>query len=509
MSNNGHGDNFPSDMPAQTLTKSVTKGDQTQYLGAGVVNFLIPAFGAVPMIGGLPPELPSLNSMTPYSKARDTILVMCPRVEGYWANAQHIAKSKIISRGIQFLSPVTQRIDRMNEMFRTCDGRRGFASFLDRHLSDFLNCSNGAWVEIERVSRNPGAKIVSFNHIDSLRCWRTGDPDTPVIYWDLQGQYHELRWWECFNVTDDEASRAGWWYGGECASERAYQDVRALSAMTKFFDEKITGGGYNKFVFVPGTTVDQIEDAKKTAESNQIAKGILYYNGVLFIPYYGTGESFKDKIEVDTKGMPDGWDREKELDIRLLNYANALGIAPFELDPKLTARGAMGVGQQSQIIDENEKGRGMGSWEKKFLNHINNLITPDATTAMLVTIDLREEKQKAENAKLRAEARAAMRGTLQAPGEITPEQSLLMAIESDDVPDEFKDSTTPTDEIITTEEKPTNESEQAQSPEAKQSALQSAPVSQPEETPIVTKEARAFLRSELAHAKQILEQVKA
>src|ERR671923_2334432 len=186
MANNGNGNsngnqNYPSDMPAQTTTHSVTQPDEVKYIGSGVVNFLVPAFGGAYVIGGLPPELPNVNDLTPYSKSRDVILVMTPRAEGYWADAQHIAKSKIISRGIQFLSPVTQRIDRMNEMFRTCDGRRGFASYLDRHLSDFLNCSNGAWTEIERVSRNPGAKIISFNHLDSLRCWRTGDPETPVI----------------------------------------------------------------------------------------------------------------------------------------------------------------------------------------------------------------------------------------------------------------------------------------------------------------------------------------
>jgi hypothetical protein len=489
----------------------VQEEDIAKYLGSGVVQFLVPAFGGSYAVDGLPPSLPDVATISPYSKARDVLLAVTPRVDGYWANVLHMAMSKIISRGINFEGPVPLRLSRMNELFRLCDGRRGFASFLERHLTDYLTTSNGAWVEIERTSRSPMAKILSFHHLDSLRVWRTGDPDVPAIYWDLRGRYHELKWWECFNVTDMESSRAGWWYGGECAAERAYVDVRAMASMNKLFDEKITGAGFTKIVFIPGLgTVEQIENAKKVATNEQLSKGISLYQGALMVPFFGDANSFKDILEIQLKGLPEDWERDKELKIRLLNYANSVGMSPFEIHPELSARSSLSGDRQSQILDENEKGRGLGSWEKKFLNHINNLITPDATTALLVTVDLREQAQKAQNAKLRAETRAVMRGTAQIPGEITAQQSLLMAVENEDVPREFKDMTTPADESLSTEEKPQDESERAMDEGADESsAIDSAPDSAPED--ITQKEANpvtAFIQAELARAKQLVRKVR-
>lgn len=463
MADNGNGQialkQSPQDMPEDVLVRSVTKGDIAQYIGAGMVQFLIPAFGGSYLIGQLPPELPPIASLTPYNKARDTILVMTPRVEGMWASAIHIAVSKLVSRGIQFEGPVSRRVDLMNELFRICDGRRGFATFLERHLQDFFTCSQGAWVEIERVKRDPGAKIVSFHHLDSLRVWRTGDPEIPAVYWDLRGAYHELNWWEVFNVTDLESSRAGWWYGGECAAERAYHDIRAVALMSTYFDEKISGGGANKIVFVPGLNDQQLKDAITAAEQEKLSKGVVYYQGVYFVPLFGDQKI--ETTEVDTKGMPDGWDRKIEDQLRLLRYAKALGIVPQDLDPQLTARGSLGVGAQAQILDENEKGYGFGTWEKKFLNHINNLITPEATTATLVTIDLRDQDQKAKIALTRAQARAAMRGNANAPGELNPQQSLYMAIQDEDAPREFLSENAPAEETVTDQQKPMSENEES------------------------------------------------
>ena len=441
------------------LRRFVTADDTAKYLGGGVVNYLIPAFsGAFFVSGPLPPELPSISQLTPFNKGRDAYLALTPAVEGFWATALHIAISKVVSRGVEFEGPVSRRIDAMNELWRVCDGRRGFPKFLSRHLRDFYTTGNGGWVEIERVSRNPNAKIVSFHHLDSLRVWRTGDPETPAVYWDLHGKYHELRWWEVFNVSQMESPRAGGWWGGECAAERVYRDVRAMSSMTTYFDEKITGGGYHSLVFVPGFTIDQLEQAAKAATEQQLAKGIVYYQGKLVIPLWGDVKEGVSVQEIKLKGMPDDWDRQKEFDIRLLHYADTLGIPPMELDPRLSARGAMGVGAQSAIIDENEQGRGFGDWEKQFVGMVNEFVTPKATVFSLTIIDLRDEQMRAKNYLTRAQARTQDVTS----GVMTVEQGLYKAILDDDAPREFMSGTAPLEETISDVEKPLSDTEQSQ-----------------------------------------------
>lgn len=487
---NGNLKTLPANEPAHVLGQSVQKEDVAKYLGSGVVQFLVPAFGAAYAVDALPPQLPPMLSMAPYSKSRDILLSQLPVIEGNWANAIDIAVTKIIARGTQLESPVGRRIENVDKMLELCDGRLGFDVMLERSLQDYFGTSNGCWFEIERVSRAPGAKIVTFHHLDSLRVWRTGDPDVPAIYWDLQGHYHELNWWECFNVTDLHSARAGWWYGGECAAERVYRDVRAVAAMTAYFDEKITGSGFSKIVFTQSVTNDQMLNAIAVAKSENAAKGIAYYQGVVFIPSFGDVPQDFTKSEVMLKGMPDNWDREKELEIRQMSYAAGLGISPIDINPRLTARGAMGVGAQSQILDDAERGRVGAKFIKQFARHMNLLVTPDATVFSFPGNDLRDEKAKADIALARAQQRAAMRGTSLAPGEITPMQSLYLAIQDEDAPREFIDASTPVSESLTDADKPMSEQDSAalNNAESRQNAQDTAPA---EQQPVPTDEEAA------------------
>jgi len=413
------------------LTGSVTQDDVSQYVGSGVVNFLIPAFGGAYLVGALPPELPAVNDYAPFNKQRDIILASTVYVEGMWASAVRIATAKMVARGYQFESDVPLRMARMNDLFSVCDGRRGFAKFLPRHLRDYFTTSNGAWVEIERAGNSPLSPIVSFNHLDSLRVWRTGDPETPAIYWDLRGRYHELRWWECFNIVDSESPRAGFWHGGICAAERAYKSVRRLSAIDIFVDEKITGGGFNEIEFVQGVTVSQIQEAQKQAQEEKAESGVFYFQGKMVIPIFGDQAITGHRVQL--KGLPDGWDRKIEDQIGLLRYAKALGIVPQDLDPQLTARGGLGVGTQAQVLDDAERGYGSGDWEKQFTAAVNELICHDGVTFAFVTIDLRDDQQRATNSKLRADARVAQVSA----GILTAPQALYMAIQDEDAPKEF------------------------------------------------------------------------
>ena len=436
-------------MPDKVLQKSVQKRDETPYTGNGAINFLVPAFGGAYLVPlGLPPELPQTNYLTPYSKARDTILIMTPRLEGFWASALNIAISKVVSREIRIESPIGQHVDDMNILFRTCDGRRGFASYLERHLQDYFCSSNGAWTEIERTSRDPGAKILSFHHLDSLRVWRTGDPDTPAVYWDLRGGYHELKWWEVFQVTAMDSARAGFWQSGECASERAYKDIRAMSNMYQLFDEKITGSGYTEIEFIKGVTAAQINDAKKAADQEQLSNGQVRFMGKLVIPLWGDADVVGYRVPL--KGLPDDWKRMEEFELRSLSYANSLGISPQELMPSLSGHASRGVGLQSMIMDENEQGRGYGAWQHKWTNAINNLVVPEKTIVLFVNIDLRDEERKADVALKRAQEIS----TYVQAGVLDPSSALYVAVDRGDLPREIVSTNAPVEENTSDLRKP-------------------------------------------------------
>jgi hypothetical protein len=406
---------------------SVTAGDEATSGAPGIFNFIVPVYGGAYIISQLPAEAPPY---TPNNKQRDTLLSITPHIEGLWGDALDISISKMISRGYEFNGPDAQ-VKRVYDMFDNCDNGNGFHKFLARHLRDYKTTDNGAWVELVRETDNPGAPVVSFNHLDSLRCWRTGDPQTPIYYYDLQGRYHELKWWQCFNVVDMSSPRAGSYNSGLCAAARAYREIRKLTAMSIYVDEKLTGNGATEIEFVQGVHGKQIEDALKVAEDDESSKGIIYYKGKVIIPVLS--DLTLSGRTVNLKGMPDGFDRDKEFRIAALVYTKSLGLVPTDLDPSLTARGSLGVGKAEEIQFENARGFGDGDWEKQFTSELNRLIIPSRTTFAISSRNLRDEQEEANVMKARADAYKVMADA----GFIDADQGKQLLVDAGDLPEQF------------------------------------------------------------------------
>lgn len=433
---------MPNDNGISSILKhSVTASDVTN-AQAGVFYFLIPTYGGAYLVNQLPVDPPAY---TPFDKQRDTILSLTPYAEGLWADAIAIANARVTSKSYEFTGE-PEIVAELKEMWDNCDGLLGFTQLLSRHLRDFRTTDNGAWVEIERVSDDPGAEIISFNHLDSLRCWRTGNPLTPIYYYDLEGRYHELKWYQCFNVVDMASPRAGYFNSGYCAASRAYRHIRKIASMDLLVDESVTGGGYNAIEFIQGVTETQIRNAVQLADSEQATKGIVYYKGKLIIPVLS--DVPVTNVSVPLKQLPPNFDRDEEYRIGALNYAKAVGIPPHDLDPALVARGALGVGAQTQVIEENVAGYGAGDWEKQFVGAINRFIVPASTTFGFVVHDARDQQMWANVKQARAQTRAAQILS----GELTVPQAQQMAADDGDILRDFLPQEDVTPDVTLTDE---------------------------------------------------------
>lgn len=408
----------------------------------GIFNFIVPVYGGAYIISQLPAECPPY---VPNNKHRDTILSITPLIEGLWADAVDISISKIVTRGYEFNGPDAQT-KFCYDMFETCDTGNGFEKFLMRHLRDYKTTDNGAWVGISRDvptkidelgNEVPARevrisdKVVSFYHMDSLRCWRTGDPSTPVYYYDLKGKYHALKWWECFNIVDMSSPRAGSYNSGLCAAARAYREIRKLAAMSIYIDEKLSGSGATELEFIQGVSAKQIQDAIVQSDADQQQKGVIYYKGKVLIPVLS--DLALAGRTVNLKGVPDGFDREKEFRIAALVYAKSTGLKPSDLDPALVARGALGVGQAEVIQEEGVQGMGDGVWEKQWTHAVNDRIVPSRTTHSISSRSLRDELMQAQV----TGARATSIKTYIDAGVIDGQQGLQVAVDHDDLPHEF------------------------------------------------------------------------
>lgn len=447
--------------------RSVIKGDVFPAMpGTGVFNFLIPAFGGAYLVKNLPPDPPPYS---PNNKYRDTLLSITPSIEGMWASAVNIAVTKIAGREYDFDGPDAQ-IKRMYDLFDECENGQGLIRFASFLAQDYFTTDNGGWAAIERASDNYKAEIAGFYHLDSLRVWRTGDPNIPIYYYDLLGQYHALKWYECFNIVSMPSSRAGFYNSGRCAAARAFRHIRKLTGLDIYFDEKITGDGYTEMEFIQGVTLQQLKDAITAGDEDAKAKGVIYYKGKLVIPILT--DVPMSQVTIPLKSVPEGFDREKEEESAHLVYAKTLGIAPIDVNPRLTSRGSLGIGATNQIIDDNVKGYGQADFDTQFTRAVNRLIVPSRTTFAWAYDDIRDQKQRAEVSGLRATERA----TRISSQEITPAQAQQLAFDAGDLPAELLQVGDVTiDNSVSSEEKPEQQLADDQPTDAEELGAASVP----------------------------------
>lgn len=409
---------------ADILKRSVTQADHLSVAqgGAGfLLNFTVPVYGPG---GG--------SDLPPYwSPGRDQILRLSIHLESMWASALGKVTTKIAAQGWELKDSDESdlRVKRGQQLYLNADNGGGWVTFISRHLRDFLTTDNGAFIEIVRASAAAGSKILGLVHLDSLRCLRTADPDIPVIYRDRLGGYHEMREHEVLLFTDMASPTETFNGVGFCAASRAYRTIYKLAAMELYEYEKVSGSGATALEFVQGVTEASLRSALVTAESQQVAKGAVYYKGSVVIPLLG--DTPAHRVSIPLKSLPDGFDLEKERDNAYLIYANAIGVPVQDIKP-LSGQG-LGTGTQTVILAEAEDGQGMAAWRKQWLHAQNERVLPETTTFAWSTNDVRDQKSKADVQLVRTQARAAAITSQ----EITPAQALQMGVDAGDIPREF------------------------------------------------------------------------
>lgn len=364
---------------AEVIAKSVTKRDYNDRPYPGVFSFMLPA----PMSAAQ--DLPAF-----WTPARDWVLYSTLFRESMWQAALGIAISKVVSMGFEVDSEVPLRARRAQNLFLNMDAGHGFVSGLSKHLQSFSLTDNGGPIEIVRASSAAGSRILGLVPLDTFRCWRTGDPNIPVIYQDLRGGWHEMRDHEVILLADmpDQSDR---WYGiGHCAAERAYRTILKLESIERFIYEKVSGQRALSIYFVNGVMAGQVEQGIESAKAAAQAKGVSTYLGATIIPLAG---DIPVKVEeVPLAELPDGFDRKEEWDIALTTYARCLGIAVQDLQP-LSGQG-LGTGAQSQVLDEAAKGQGLAAWRQAFEHVVNEYALDDKTTFYFKTSDIRDRERE-------------------------------------------------------------------------------------------------------------------
>lgn len=403
---------------------SVTRQDYLESPDQGIWSWSIYDPGA--MLSPVP-QLPLHGS-----RDRDKVLTATLDLEDMWSAAVAKAVSKIAVRGYEISDSddSTRRTEYGQRLVSNFDGPADYRSGIAKVVQDFLLTDNGWFVEIARASKSPNSKVQALYHLDSFRCFRTGNLDFPVLYLDWEGTWHKLRGDQVIFGSDMPSPRARMWSRGRCAASRVFQTIVKTSAIEVYFREKITGSRALALHFIMGVSPQQLKDATETAEAERVRKGHVVYKGAVMVPMMPSDKGLS-VATIDLASVPDGFDVNEERKDAYLRYANAIGIPVQDIQP-LSGQG-LGTGTQSIVLDEAAEGQGLAYFVKDFEAKINELVMPKPTIFQIKANDIRDQKAKADLQKVKADTVVAMLGG----GAINQQMALQILVDEGVVAPEF------------------------------------------------------------------------
>ncbi len=419
----------------QARKRSVTRQDAIPATVAAPFTILM---GPVGLLSGIPGiaqygqfALPPQGSI-----GRDRLLSQTPHFETMWSAGIFKAISKKVAQGfrIEDADDSQRRIKAAQQLVLGYDG--SYASGLQRGMQDYTLTDMGMVVEKARHSSARGSRIAGLFHLDALRCYPTGDPNKPIVYWSYYGGYHLLDAEDVIRITDMPSPRVEMRGYGMCAASRAWATILKLAAVEVYFREKITGTRNLAIHLVNGISDAQLRTALNTAEDAREQRGFVLYKGSTIIPMIEMAAT-PTVVTIPLAEVPDGFDVNEERTDAYRRYAHSIGMNVEEFVP---AAAGLNTGLSTQIRDEAIAGQGMAAFDKNWELALTHTVFPGSTTFYMGTNqDWRDQKMKAEAEK----ARADKLNVYVTAGALSPMQMLNAAVDAGDLDQAYlpKDAT--------------------------------------------------------------------
>lgn len=317
----------------------------------------------------------------------------------------------------------------VNRLLRASDRGNGWSSLITKTSIDLYTQDNGAFWEIIRSRNSPTAPVLNIAHLDSQRCYRTGDPTVPVVYEDRWGRLHPLNWYQVVTI-EEFPSPVESMYGVQlCAVSRALRAVQILRDIEIFKHEKVSGRFARAIDFVSGVTNTELEDAKRLASESANNMALARYSEPIMLTGIDPTNPVTH-VRVDLASLPDGFDEETTHKWYLAILAMAFGVDYQEFAP--LPGGSLGSGQQSEILHLKTRGKGPATVMTLFEHIINdNRLIPATVRLQYKLHDARAAEEQANARFLRGKDRALRVQS----GELDLKAAIEMAFVDGDLPE--------------------------------------------------------------------------
>ena len=325
--------------------------------------------------------------------------------ESYAASAFGSIIAKYASAGWEITGPKKTRLA-AHKLLHQANWGAGWENFLSKFTWDLLTQDKGAFVELTRAQDSPSSPVIGFRTLDSQHCWPTGNPETPVIFYNRQtGKYHKLKWWHVWHQLELPINHAVYTDIQLCALSRALAGARIFKNVTTYIEEK-TGGRHSRAIHVlSGVGREDIADALKLQQAESDNQLLTRYIQPTILTILDPAAR-ASVATLELASLPEGFSSSEHLKDYFMLLALSLGTDYGELAP-LPGK-AIGSGSESEVNDKKSERKGSGLFRKLVEHFINYVVLPDNVHFKFEQTDLDASGKEATNKKTRAEARSIM-----------------------------------------------------------------------------------------------------
>ena len=247
------------------------------------------------------------------------------------------------------------------QVLQEADYGDGWDSYVSKTAIDFLTTDDGTFTEYGYEYE--GGPVAGIFHLDSVRCFLTGNIENPVQYNDPKGTAHLLTprmvgHFDSMPSPDEELHGKGF-----CAVSRALRAIRILIAIHQYEEEKLANLPPAGLATITGLTLDEViksfdlYDAMRESGKNLRFASVLWFVAQQLPP---SGPIPQIKVDlVPFSSLPEAFDKAEtiELYVRTLAIDFGVDVAEFwqTLRPSQKLKG--------EILVQERKAKGKGPGE--------------------------------------------------------------------------------------------------------------------------------------------------
>lgn len=313
---------------------------------------------------------------------------------------------------------VAKDADRWQQVIMTADfGDRD--RFLAKVVTNFCRYDSGAWVELIAPGDPllaPSGPIVGLAVLDTLRCYPTGNPIYPVIYYDSYSKMHLLHRTRVMQFVDNPDSEEWLWGYGDSALSRAIAPITREILIGRYIEQYLDDKPLPGVNLWGNLSEPQVQNAlaKLERDRNTDAGGVW---GRTLNLYGVTAESKPTLDNVSFSKAPEGFDYDKYKDNNVNEIALAIGMDKQDLWE--LSGGGIGTGTQSEVLAQKSRGKAFGRILKG-LERLFNQALPDHVEFRWEYSDPQEDIEEADKAQVWANV------VLSVANDTTPEERRML-----------------------------------------------------------------------------------